>query len=69
MDEPLIAPAVDAGIFDVRGVQLGGGKVSATVTLRSGDAVFTILVSDTVAIALTSYVGKQVRMVLAEPVP
>jgi hypothetical protein len=48
----------------IRGVVLGGSKVSSELRVKKGDAAFTILVSEEVAKRLGAFVGDRVTLLL-----
>lgn len=48
----------------IRGVVLGGSKVSSELRLKKGDAAFTILVSEETARNLGAFVGDRVTLLM-----
>ena len=48
----------------IRGVVLGGSKVSSELRVKKGDAAFTILVSEEVAKRLGAFVGDRVTLLM-----
>lgn len=47
---------------EIRGVILGGSKVSSELRLKKGDAVFAVLVPEEVAKRLGTFVGDRVTL-------
>ena len=56
VESVLAAPVLVEGV-EIRGVILGGSKVSSEIRMKKGDAIFTILVSEEVARRIGAFVG------------
>lgn len=50
------------GTFEVRGVTLGGSKVSATVVLKLGESVFTMLTTDEIGQQFGALIGQRIAV-------
>ena len=56
---------VNGDLYQLRAVSLGTGNRDASLTLKRGEAVFTVLVSDTTARNICGDIGEQVKLLFS----